>query len=246
MKFLFSTYLFLIVSIAMSQNVTTTFKSGLPTLLEETSGLIYFNGKIITHNDSGGDPKLYEIDTITGNITRTIEITNAINIDWEDIAQDSNYIYIGDIGNNNGNRTNLKIYRILKSDYLNNLTVLADTINFSYNDQVNFTSLPNNNNFDCEAFVIHNDSIILFTKNWVTATVNAYVLPKTIGSHIAKNVSTYNSLGLITGADNINNTFYLSGYNNSIIPFILIVNSNGVNQDFFGSSIISKHVLNLN
>jgi len=37
--------------------------------VRETSGLIYLNGKLITHNDSGGEPALYELDTITGNVT---------------------------------------------------------------------------------------------------------------------------------------------------------------------------------
>jgi hypothetical protein len=33
-------------------------------------------------------------------VLRTVAITNATNVDWEDIAQDASYIYIGDIGNN--------------------------------------------------------------------------------------------------------------------------------------------------
>src|SRR5690606_14700262 len=77
--------------------------------LDETSGLLFYNNTFITHTDSGGKAELYEVNPTTGAITRTVEITNATNGDWEDIAQDSTHIYIGDIGNNSGDRTDLKI-----------------------------------------------------------------------------------------------------------------------------------------
>jgi hypothetical protein len=70
----------------------------------------FCNNNIITHNDSGGQANLYEINASTGAL-RTVAITNATNVDWE-YAQDASYIYIGDIGNNFGNRTDLKIYKI--------------------------------------------------------------------------------------------------------------------------------------
>lgn len=91
-------------------------KFELPDQVKETSGLLFFKGKIITHNDSGDSANLYELDSLNGNLLRTINITNATNVDWEDIAEDNTHIYIGDFGNNNGNRTDLKIYKILKSD----------------------------------------------------------------------------------------------------------------------------------
>ena len=80
--------------------------SALQDSIKETSGLIYLNQKLITHNDSEGRPALYELDSITGNVTRTVAVTNATNIDWEDIDYDSTYLYIGDFGND-GSRTDL-------------------------------------------------------------------------------------------------------------------------------------------
>ena len=77
--------------------------------ISETSGLIFHNGKLITHNDSGNTPQLFEIDTVSYQITRTVTLSNVANIDWEDIAQDSEYIYIGDFGNNLGTRTDLSL-----------------------------------------------------------------------------------------------------------------------------------------
>ena len=38
-------------------------------------------------------------------------MSNIKNTDWEEISQDKDFIYIGDIGNNSGNRDDLKIYR---------------------------------------------------------------------------------------------------------------------------------------
>jgi hypothetical protein len=62
--------------------------------VDETSGIIIYQGSFLTHNDSGGKPILYRIDTLTGKIIGKIEITNAKNKDWEDIAQDKDYIYV--------------------------------------------------------------------------------------------------------------------------------------------------------
>ena len=73
--------LFFIFSLnSISQEFSLIEKYELPTDINETSGLIFFNGKLITHNDSGDNAKLYEIDTISGSISRSIAITNANNI----------------------------------------------------------------------------------------------------------------------------------------------------------------------
>ena len=81
-----------------------SFVTFLDNTIEETSGLLLINENLISHNDSGGENTLYEFDISTGNISGAVNIDNSVNIDWEDIACDSDYIYIGDFGNNNGNR----------------------------------------------------------------------------------------------------------------------------------------------
>ena len=219
---------------AQIENIST--KYDLPNTISETSGLLFFDGKLITHNDSGNSANLYELDTISGSITRTISITNATNVDWEDITQDETYIYIGDFGNNNGNRQDLKIYRVLKADFTNNTNVDAETISFNYEDQSDFSSKPNNNNFDAEAISIYKNQLIIFTKNWIDNTVNAYSIPKSIGNHIAKKVSTYNSSGLITGAtyNKDDESFLLCGYTTLAVPFLIYVDTkNTANNDVF-------------
>ena len=223
-------------------------KYDLPATISETSGLLFFNGKLITHNDSGDAANLYELDTITGNITRTINISNATNVDWEDITQDDTYIYLGDFGNNsNGNRQDLKIYRILKSDFTNNTSVTSETIAFSYEDQTDFTSQPNNTNFDAEAISAYKDKLVIFTKNWTDNTVNAYTIPKTIGTHSAKKVSSYNSNGLITGStyNKEDDSFLLCGYTNpNGAPFLVHIKVSTITNDNIFSGVIEKTDIN--
>src|SRR6056297_4303255 len=77
--------------------------------MSESSGLINIQGRFITHNDSGGESILYEIDTLSGEIARMVTVIGTENTDWEDLASDDTYIYIGDFGNNAGNRTDLRI-----------------------------------------------------------------------------------------------------------------------------------------
>lgn len=211
-----------------AQEFSLKEKFELPSELKETSGLIFFNGKLISHNDSGDEPNLYEIDTISGTITRTIAISNATHIDWEDISQDNTHIYIADIGNNNGDRQDLKIYKILKSDYISSTSVTAEVISFSYEDQTDFTAQPNNTNFDAEAIAVYQENILIFTKNWVDFKTNAYTIPKSAGNYSATKVSSHDVQGLITGVsyNTDGDSFLFCGYDATFTPFLLHVNQN--------------------
>lgn len=212
--------------LALSQITNFKEKFNLPDETKETSGLLFFDSKIITHNDSGNQPNLYEIDSLSGNLLRTVNVHNATNIDWEDITEDENHIYIADIGNNNGNRTDLKIYKILKSDFKNSTSVSADIISFSYEDQTNFDSKPNGSNFDAESIVIYNNSILIFTKNWNDLKTNVYKTPLITGNYLAKKVSSANVDGLITGGVYNDDRFFLTGYDTTLTPFLIYISPN--------------------
>lgn len=222
---LFVTFIFYSF-LTISQITNFTEKFDLPVETKETSGLLFFDSKIITHNDSGNQPNLYEIDSLTGNLLRVIHVNNATNIDWEDITEDENHIYIADIGNNNGNRTDLKIYKILKSDFKNSASISADIISFSYEDQTSFDSKPNGSNFDAESIVVYNNSILIFTKNWNDLKTNVYKTPLITGNYLATKVSSANVDGLITGGVYNDNRFFLTGYNTSLIPFLIYISPN--------------------
>lgn len=230
---------------SLSQIMNIEEQFDLPIILRESSGAIFFNDKLIIHNDSGNESKLYELDTVSGLVTRTVTVTNATNVDWEDITQDETSIYIGDIGNNSGDRTDLKIYRLNKSDYLSSTNVTADIINFSYSNQVDFSPNPNNTEWDAEALISFDpNNLILFTKNWVNGTTKAYSIPKTSGTFIVAPLkTTLTSEGLITGATYNPSTekVYLIGYNSVLQPFVW-VSENFTNNDVF-SGINTKTLL---
>ncbi len=212
----------------------------LPSQLEETSGIIFYAGGIWSHNDSGGEPEIYKIDTVTGQIIQTITLQNATNIDWEDIAQDDEYIYVGDFGNNAGNRDDLKIYIIDKDDIpvTVNTSVSVEIINFEYSDQEDFSKSMRNNNFDCEAMIVKGEKVFLFSKNWLNSETKLYKLPKEAGDYTAQLIDNFNVEGLITGADiNIEkNEVTLIGYKNQVwIPFVwLLFDYDG--NDFFSGN----------
>ncbi|MDT0621295.1 hypothetical protein [Croceitalea vernalis] len=207
----------------------------LPQQIFETSGLLSYNGKLITHNDSGNAPELYELDITTLQITRTVSIANVVNIDWEDLAQDENYIYIGDFGNNTGDRQDLNILKILKSDYDNSDSVTAEIINFLYEDQTDFTS-SEDSDFDAEGFFSLGDNLIILTKQWQQNGTVAYKVPKLSGAFLAERLDSYQVNGLVTGATYNQNTNQLSivGYSQFLFPFYVLVDDVQENAIFEG------------
>ena len=92
-------FIILLLSFSSGSAQQFTLETPLDIAVNETSGLLYLNNTLITHNDSATTNQLFDIDTSTGAITRTVTITNASNTDWEDLTHDGTYIYIGDFGN---------------------------------------------------------------------------------------------------------------------------------------------------
>ena len=181
-----------------SAKVRATEIGRLDTLLNGSSSLFYWNNGYWSYNDHT-DRCLYKIDSTHATTLETLCIKGIRNRDTEDIAQDDQYLYFGDIGNNNGRRRNLNILRISKKSLLDNAPKV-DTIRFFYEDQTDFTASSRNTDFDCEAFIVTDDSIYLFTKQWISLQTTVYSLPKTPGTHAAHRRETYDVKGLVTGA----------------------------------------------
>jgi Secretion system C-terminal sorting domain len=90
--------------------------------IDEASGLVasYKNPGILwTHNDSGGENRIFAIDT--NGVNRGIYFLNgAENRDWEDITigpgpvDGLSYLYVGDIGDNDAQYSKKYIYRIIE------------------------------------------------------------------------------------------------------------------------------------
>ncbi len=174
----------------------------LPKEINETSGLEIINNNFITHNDSGGDPVVYEFNQ-NGVIINRYNINgdsgyNLENVDWEDLGADGEYLYIADTGNNFGTRKDLKL---IKVDPSNNFQAINE-INISYKDQESF--LPKlRHKFDAEGLTIIDDQIALFSKDRDSLNTEIYFIPTNGGP--LSSINTFNVKALITGADYDNN-----------------------------------------
>jgi len=205
-------------------NLTCPVLGIVPSQVSESSGLILVGDRLWSHNDSGNSPKLFCFDTTTYTLIDTLIVGNATNVDWEDVAKSEESVFIGDFGNNNATRTDLKIYRIAMNDFLSNDTVDAETISFSYPDQLSFEP-SSSHGFDCEAFYYFNDSLHLFSKHWGNGYTKHYVVPNEIGSHIAVFIDSLFVDGQITSAD-ISNSGLVSliGYSPpGYVPFMYLL-----------------------
>lgn len=222
--------------------VDIEFITFLSDTVDETSGLAYFNNQLLTHNDSGNENRIYVVDKENGSVTKTIVVKNATNVDWESMAENETHLFVGDFGNNAGNRQDLNILKIAKEDVLMLDTVEASFIYFNYPDQFDFTVANNNNNFDCEAFFYKDDSLHLFSKNWVNQQTKYYTLPVDTGVYTANLKDSFNVNGLITGADiNDLGEIVLIGYNTIGACFAWLL-YDYPNNDFFKGN---KRKLNL-
>lgn len=190
------------VTFAFSQNITLQELGDIAGFAEETSGIEMADGLFWTHNDSGGANEIYGFNS-SGTLVRTITVSNATNVDWEELAQDENgNLYIGDFGNNNNDRsaangTPLRIYIIPNPMDIVGNSVTANIIEFEYVDR-DFSLTGGAHDFNMEAMFWWNDTLHLFNKiggDSPSTTVKHYVLPAAPGTYIAPIVETINICG---------------------------------------------------
>ena len=196
----------------------------LPKIINETSGLEFYNNNFITHNDSGGEPSLYVfnemgevIETIGLNKNPDFEIENN---DWEDITNDNEYLFVADTGNNFGNRDNLNIIRVSKgTDFM-----VDGIIEISYSDQESFFPRPKHK-YDAEAIIVIEDKIALFSKDRENLNTDLYLVDKNQnGSQILTSEVSYDVDTLITGGDfdEDRNLLALVSYNSNGNQYLLL------------------------
>jgi hypothetical protein len=123
-------------------------------------------GVLWTHNDSGNKPEIFAIN-LKGELLARLTVSGANNNDWEAMgigpgANGKPALYIGDVGDNNFDRTNTAIYRVpeprinttqrkFKGD-----TVLAERFPYRYPDGAH----------NCETMLVHpqTGAVYLVTK----------------------------------------------------------------------------------
>ncbi|MGB2128468.1 MAG: hypothetical protein ACPHXR_03225 [Flavicella sp.] len=230
--------------ISVTGPLELTLVAPLEDTLSESSGLLAFGEELLSHNDSGNANTLYSVNPNTAKITNTFAIDNIVNTDWEDLAQDANHIYVADIGNNNGTRKDLKIYKIAKEQVMADATQDKEiaTISFSYELQDSFIPAPFQTNFDAEALVAMQGDLYVFTKNWGNQKTDVHKIPSNSGTYEAKHLGTIEVAGFITGADYDaeNNSLVLIGYNLQS-PFLIIMDA--VNLQDLANSNFERYEL---
>lgn len=208
----------------------------LPAVLEESSGLYCDQARqTFSINDSGNAPVIYQIAP-KGNISAEYPL-KVKNKDWEALTGDDNYFYVGDIGNNNGQRKHLEIHKISKADLGQGDTASIEVSYAANKPQLN-ESL--NHDFDGEALVAVNDHLVLFSKSWKTDLLRVYLLDKSqLKQHVKPTVTVANMPGVITGADYdpINRQYILVGYPSKRVgfgdPFMVILSDEFVLLEHF-------------
>ncbi|BAO54519.1 hypothetical protein [Nonlabens marinus] len=188
--------------------------------LTESSGVITIDEKLYTHSDMAGLADLLELNT-DGSIANTITYSNIRVKDWEDTAVDDKFIYIADIGNNLGNRTDLRIFKVALSNLINT-NATAETISFSFSNQTDFgNSQYNQTSYDAEAMVVINGQIYIFTKDWLQLNTQVYQFENVEGTYPVAPINSLNIGGLVTGATtNPNGEIILCGYSPTLAPFV--------------------------
>jgi hypothetical protein len=134
--------------------------------LKEISGIEFDKYKRMwAINDGGDGPKLYMLNK-DGSIAREVTVSNAKNVDWEDMTQNRfGHFFLGDFGNNDNDRRWLTIYKIENPIDIKTDTTTAEIIKFTYPQMQEGEIKPQDKNYDLEAFVEYKRHLYLFTKN---------------------------------------------------------------------------------
>ena len=199
----------------------------------EVSGMIFHQPtqKLWMLQDKGNPSELY-VYSVDGTFENTVTVNNQENTDWEDLSQDTNgNIYIGNFGNNDNKRKDLRILKVNGSDLTSNSINISQETTFYYEDQTDFPPKKSNLLYDCEAFVATNDAFYLFTKNrskGFDGTFYVYKVPNKNGNFKAEKIATLETCGqykscAITGAalnKNGNQIALLTHDKVLMIPFV--------------------------
>ncbi len=199
----------------------------------EVSGMIFHapTQKLWMLQDKGNPSELY-VYSADGTFENTVIVNNQENTDWEDLSQDKNgNIYIGNFGNNDNKRKDLRILKVDAATIQSNSVNVSQETTFYYEDQTEFPPKKSNLLYDCEAFVATNEAFYLFTKNrskGFDGTFYVYKVPNKNGSFKAEKIATlktcdqYKSCA-ITGAalnKNGNEIALLTHDKVLLIPFV--------------------------
>jgi len=218
-----------------SNRLTVSLVRELDKSFNEISALKYFGKRLWTIIDPEGEKTIYSINLVTGEAKETIDISGISAINFEALTTSDTDFYIGDIGNNNGNRTDLTIYKVSYPNPVNiQNNTTAKSIKFYYPEQKDFRS-NTVTDFDAEAIFYYKGSIFLFTKNNTNTKTSLYEIPAIPGNYAAKLRGIFETNGKITDADiNSDGTkVILIGHNKDDKKVFCWLLTNFKDSDFF-------------
>lgn len=141
--------------------------------LSEASGIAASRrtpGTFWALNDSG-QPVIYALDG-NGAVTGRVTLSGAMVDDWEAIAAGScssgSCLYIGDIGDNNGSRKTITVYRLPEPAATGESTATAEAIQATYPDGAQ----------DAESLFITPDGTLYVVTKGVKGSVALYRFPR--------------------------------------------------------------------
>lgn len=179
--------------------------------LPEPSGMVAYQGSLWMHNDSG-TAALFQVDPVRFAVLRKYPLPLPVH-DWEELAQDGHFFYLGDFGNNAGERRRVLIYRILKSSLENDIKI--DEIGVEW---------PDGDHPDCEAMVIQDGRILIFTKEYrKKIQTRVFSVPAEPGKHQPEQMAQWRGRMLVTGAVlDAKGRLVLCGYNLLLKPVLMV------------------------
>ena len=191
--------------------------------LSELSGLIKACHDLLGHNDGGNEDRLFRLQGSTGAVLNSSPLPLALT-DWEDLAVGPAHVFLGDFGNNAGQRDTLSIYRLAINEVCNGSIQSIDTLRFWYADAPTGTLHADSHNLDCEAMAVYRDSLWLFSKNRMGNQVRIYGLPSLPGLYGIQALDSIPVVGQITGADILGDScMALVGYAPPFyVPFLVL------------------------
>lgn len=173
-----------------------------PEQVEESSGLAQQGELSWTLNDSGDKAAIYALDS-KGALLKKVFIRDGHNFDFEEMAQDKDYLYVADIGDNWGGREKLTIYKLAWvniAECENEGLVDAEKITVRLASREKYNH-KNSHNYDFEGMAVRNKELWLFSKNRLDGRSELYRFAKQPGSYTIAPSASYAVNGLITSVD---------------------------------------------
>lgn len=173
-----------------------TVVTDLPASLKENSGMVTYDGgkTIWVIEDSGNNDNIFKV-SLDGKIIKHLDVKNAKNKDWEDLAKDKKgNLYIGDFGNNRNEREDLVIYKLPNPENEKGDKIGVEKIKFNYPEQKKFPPKDSELYYDTEAMFHWGNSLYIITKNRTrpyNSKAMLYKLPDVKGEYEAEFIGSW-------------------------------------------------------